>query len=536
MAKLAYNCMFQADPAGRLRPIGRTIPPAFSLSWQAPASRAPFLPFLMTVSSLRQTWLFNVRGDVLAGLVVALALIPEAIAFSIIAGVDPQVGLYASFSMAVVIAFAGGRPGMISAATGAMALVMVTLVRDHGLQYLLVATLLTGVLQMLAGALRLGTLMRFVSRSVVTGFVNALAILIFLAQLPELTNVPWTVYAMTAGGLAIIYGLPYLTRAVPSPLVTIVVLTAISMALDLDIRAVGDMGALPSTLPVFLWPQVPLNLETLSIVLPYAATLAVVGLLESMMTAAIVDELTDTPSNKNRECVGQGVANVATGLLGGMAGCAMIGQSVINVKSGGRGRLSTLVAGVFLLVLVVFLGPWVKEIPMAALVAVMIMVSLGTFNWSSIARLRSNPPSSSIVMLATVLVTLFTHDLARGVLTGVLLSALFFASKVSRVLRVDSRMDQGVRVYRVVGQVFFASTQRFLATFDFREAVSAVCIDVSAAHFWDVSAVAALDQAVLKFRREGASVEVLGLNAASATLVDRFALHDKPGAIENLMH
>ncbi len=490
----------------------------------------------MTLTSLRQTWLFNVRGDVLAGLVVALALIPEAIAFSIIAGVDPKVGLYASFSMAVVIAFAGGRPGMISAATGAMALVMVTLVRDHGLQYLRVATLLTGVLQMLAGTLRLGALMRFVSRSVVTGFVNALAILIFLAQLPELTNVSWQVYAMTAGGLAIIYGLPYLTRAVPSPLVTIVVLTAISMLLNMDIRTVGDMGDLPSTLPMFLWPQVPWNLETLSIVLPYSATLAVVGLLESMMTAAIVDELTDTPSNKNRECLGQGVANVATGLLGGMAGCAMIGQSVINVKSGGRGRLSALVAGVFLLILVVFLGPWVKQIPMAALVAVMIMVSLGTFSWSSIVNMRRHPPSSTIVMLATVVVTLATHDLARGVLTGVLLSGVFFANKVGRLLHVELLSDGETRVYRVTGQVFFASIARFNAAFDFREAVPAVRIDVGSAHFWDISAVAALDQVVLKFRRDGTAVEVVGLNDASATLVDRFGLHDKPDAKATALH
>ncbi|MCB1974274.1 MAG: SulP family inorganic anion transporter, partial [Burkholderiaceae bacterium] len=355
----------------------------------------------MNNTSLQNPWFSNIRGDVLAGIVVALALIPEAIAFSIIAGVDPKVGLYASFSMAVVIAFAGGRPGMISAATGAMALVMVTLVKDHGLQYLLVATLLTGVLQVLAGVLKLGALMRFVSRSVVTGFVNALAILIFMAQLPELTNVGWQVYAMTAAGLAIIYGFPYLSKAIPSPLVTIVVLTALSMALGLDIRTVGDMGELPSSLPVFLLPDVPFTLETLWIVLPYSATLAVVGLLESMMTASIVDELTDTPSNKNRECVGQGVANLATGFIGGMAGCAMIGQSVINVKSGGRGRLSTLVAGVLLLILVVFLGPWVRQIPMAALVAVMIMVSIGTFSWDSVRKLREHPPSSSIVMLAT---------------------------------------------------------------------------------------------------------------------------------------
>lgn len=492
----------------------------------------------MNFSSLRQTWLSNIRGDLLAGIVVALALIPEAIAFSIIAGLDPKVGLYASFSICVIIAFVGGRPGMISAATGAMALLMVTLVKEHGLQYLLAATVLTGILQILAGVLKLGLLMRFVSRSVVTGFVNALAILIFLAQLPELTNVGWQVYAMTAGGLAIIYGFPYITKAVPSPLITIVVLTAISMAIGMDIRTVGDMGELPDSLPVFLIPDIPLNFETLRIVLPYSAALAVVGLLESMMTAAIVDDLTDTPSNKNRECVGQGVANIATGFIGGMAGCAMIGQSVINVKSGGFTRLSTFSAGIFLLLMVVFLGPWVKQIPMAALVAVMIMVAIGTFSWDSVRNLRQHPPSSSIVMIATVVVTVSTHDLAKGVFVGVLLSGIFFAHKVGRVLRVDSSSedDGRERVYNVVGQVFFASSETFLSAFDFKEAVQKVRIDVSHAHFWDITAVSALDKAVLKFRREGTEVEVIGMNEASATLVDRFAIHDKPGAVEKLMH
>lgn len=488
------------------------------------------------VSRLRQDWLGNIRGDVLAGLVVALALIPEAIAFSIIAGVDPRVGLYASFCIAVVIAFTGGRPGMISAATGAMALLMVGLVKDHGLQYLLAATLLTGLLQIVAGALRLGMLMRFVSRSVVTGFVNALAILIFMAQLPELTNVPWTVYAMTAAGLAIIYLFPRLTRAVPSPLVAIVLLTAVAIALQLDIRTVGDMGELPDSLPVFLFPEVPLTLETLWIILPVSATLAVVGLLESLLTAQIVDDLTDTPSDKNRECAGQGVANIASGMLGGMAGCAMIGQSVINVKSGGRGRLSTLVAGGVLLILVVFAGPWVALIPMAALVAVMIMVSIGTFSWSSIKQLRTHPTTSSIVMLGTVVVTVFTHDLAKGVFTGVLLSALFFARKVGRVLHIDSTVsaDGSARTYVVTGQVFFASAESFVAGFDFREVLQRVRIDVTAAHFWDLSAVGALDKVVLKFRREGTEVEVVGLNQASSTLVDRLGVHDKPDA-ERLM-
>ncbi|OGB26699.1 MAG: sodium-independent anion transporter [Burkholderiales bacterium RIFCSPLOWO2_02_FULL_57_36] len=486
---------------------------------------------------LRQEWLSNTRGDLLAGLVVALALIPEAIAFSIIAGVDPKVGLYASFCIAVVTAVAGGRPGMISAATGAMALVMVTLVKDHGLQYLLAATVLTGVLQIIAGGLRLGSLMRFVSRSVVTGFVNALAILIFLAQLPELTNVTWVVYAVVAAGLAIIYLLPYLTKAIPSPLVCIVVLTIVAIGLGLDIRTVGDMGQLPDSLPIFLLPQVPLNFQTLAIILPYALTLATVGLLESMMTATIVDDLTDTPSNKNRECAGQGAANIAAGFLGGMAGCAMIGQSVINVKSGGRGRLSTMTAGVVLLIMVVFLGPWVERIPMAALVAVMIMVSIGTFSWESLRNMTKHPKSSSIVMVATVVVVVVTHDLAKGVFVGVLLSALFFAAKVGRILHVGSvSADEGrARHYIVTGQVFFASADRFNASFDFKEVIEQVRIDVSHAHFWDITAVSALDKVVLKFRREGTQVEIVGLNEASATLVDRFAVHDKPDAIEGMI-
>lgn len=489
----------------------------------------------------RNTWLSNLRGDLLAGTVVALALIPEAIAFSIIAGVDPKIGLYASFCIAVVIAFAGGRPGMISAATGAMALLMVTLVRDHGLEYLLAATLLTGVLQIGAGYLRLGSLMRFVSRSVVTGFVNALAILIFLAQLPELNpatpGVGWMVYAMAAAGLGIIYLFPYLTRAVPSPLVTIVVLTAVAMLFNLDVRTVGDMGELPDTLPVFLWPDVPLTFETLAIIFPYAASLAIVGLLESLMTATIVDDLTDTTSDKNRECKGQGVANIFSGLMGGMAGCAMIGQSVINVKSGGRGRLSTLSAGIFLLLLVVFLGDWVAQIPMAALVAVMIMVSIGTFSWDSLANLKHHPMSSNVVMLATVVVVVVTHNLAYGVFVGVLLAAMFFANKVAQYKYVDSRLgeDGSTRTYKIVGQVFFASADKFVDSFDFKEAIDHIVIDLYQAHFWDITAVSALDKVVLKFRREGTQVEIVGMNEASATIVDRFAVHDKPDAVDKLM-
>jgi sulfate permease, SulP family len=490
-----------------------------------------------TSSRLRREWFSNVRGDLLAGLVVALALIPEAIAFSIIAGVDPKVGLYASSCIAVLTAIFGGRPGMISAATAATALLMVTLVKEHGLQYLLAATVLTGVLQVVAGALRVGAVMRFVSRSVMTGFVNALAILIFLAQLPEFEAADPVVYAMVAAGLTIIYVLPRFTKAVPSPLVAIVVLTLVSMIWQLDVRQVGDLGELPSTLPAFLWPDVPLTLTTLWIILPYSCAIAAVGLLESLLTAQIVDDMTDTPSDKNRECTGQGIANFVAGLFGGMAGCAMIGQSVINVKSGGRGRLSTFAAGVYLLVLVIAGGAWVRQIPMPALVAVMIMVSIGTFSWASFKNLRVHPKSTSLVMIATVVVVVGTHNLALGVGVGVLISALSFARKVAQVLRVRSEYDAATetRTYRVEGQVFFASSPEFLAAFDFKEALAKVRIDVRQAHFWDLTSVGALDKVVLRFRREGAETEVIGLNEASATIVDRLAVHDKPGALDRLL-
>lgn len=473
-------------------------------------------------ANIKHIWFSNTRADILSGMVVALALIPEAIAFSIIAGVDPKVGLYASFCICVIMAFVGGRPAQISAATGAMALLMVTLVRDHGLEYLLAATVLTGAFQILFGVLRLGSLMRFVSRSVVIGFVNALAILIFMAQLPELFNVTWHVYAITAAGLAIIYGLPYITKAVPSPLVCIVLLTAVVLALGWDMRTVGDMGELPDSLPIFLWPDVPLNLETFWIILPYSLPLAIVGLLESMMTQTIVDDLTDTTSDRNKECRGQGIANIGAGFMGGMAGCAMIGQSVINVKSGGRGRLSQLVAGTLLIILVVFLSDWVSLIPMAALVAVMIMVSIGTFNWGSFKDLKRLPVTSNIVMLATVAVVVWTHNLAYGVFVGVLLAAVFFAAKVGNYMHVVSTLRGGVRHYQVLGQVFFTSAEKFVHAFDFKEANDKVVINLDDAHLWDVTAVEALDKVLLKFRREGTDVEVVGMNKATQNVVERF--------------
>lgn len=493
---------------------------------------------MFSIDRYRTEWFGNIRNDLLSGLVVALALIPEAIAFSIIAGVDPKVGLYASFSIAVLIAFVGGRPGMISAATAATAVLMATLVREHGLQYLLAATVLTGVIQIGLGLLKLGFVMRYVSRSVMTGFVNALAILIFMAQLPELdpARVPPLTYVLVAAALAIIYLFPRLTTAVPSPLVAIVVLTVASIAFGWQVRTVGDMGALPDTLPVFALPQVPLTFETLQIILPYSLAIAVVGLLESLMTQNLVDDLTDTSTSRDQECIGQGIANAVTGFIGGMAGCAMIGQSMINVKSGGRGRLSTFTAGLVLLLLVVFLGDWVARIPMPALVAIMVMVSVGTFSWSSLRNLRSHPRSSSVVMLATVAIVVWTHNLAIGVLVGVLLSGIFFAAKIARLFKVtSSATDDGrVRTYVVEGQLFYGSVEAFLAAFDFREVPAKVIIDVSRAHIWDISSVQALDLAVLKFRREGAEVEITGMNAASETLVDRFALQDKPGAADTL--
>jgi SulP family sulfate permease len=494
---------------------------------------------MISFDAYRAQWFGNIRADVLAGLVVALALIPEAIAFSIIAGVDPKVGLYASFSIAVLIAFVGGRPGMISAATAATAVLMVTLVKDHGLQYLLAATVLTGVIQIAMGLLKLGFVMRYVSKSVMTGFVNALAILIFMAQLPELDPraVNWLTYVLVAASLGIIYLFPHVTKAIPSPLVTILILTALAMYFGWDVRTVGDMGELPDTLPVFLIPDVPLTLETLWIILPYSLAIAVVGLLESLMTQNLVDDLTDTKSDRNQECIGQGIANTATGFIGGMAGCAMIGQSMINVKSGGRGRLSAFTAGAVLLVLVVFLGDWVAQIPMPALVAIMIMVSIGTFSWSSIRNLTVHPRSSSIVMVATVVAVVWTHNLAIGVLVGVLLSGIFFAGKIAQLFKVSSTIskDGRVRTYIVEGQLFYGSVEDFMDAFDFREALDRVVIDVSRAHIWDISSVQALDMAVLKFRRDGAEVEIIGMNEASGTIVDRLATHDKPGAMAKLM-
>tara|TARA_Y200000002_G_C22653937_1_gene652604 strand:+ start:155 stop:1609 length:1455 start_codon:yes stop_codon:yes gene_type:complete len=472
---------------------------------------------------LKKEWFGNIRGDLLAGAVVALALIPEAIAFSIIAGVDPKVGLYASISIAILISFIGGRVGMISAATGAMALIMVNLVKDYGLEYLLAATILAGLIQLIAGFLKIGSIIDFVSRSVVTGFTNSLAILIFLAQIPELHSGNIQMYVLVLLGLFIIYTLPYLTNIFPSPLACIIILTSIVFFFDIDVRTVSDMGDLPSTLPLFIFPDIPFSLNTLFIILPYSLALAAVGILETLLTATVLDEMTDTNSDKNKECRGQGIANVITGFFGGMAGCAMIGQSVANIKSGGVGRLSTLSAGIILMLFLVILSELLKAIPMAALVAVMIMVSISTFNWESIINLKKHPKHSSFVMISTVAVVLYSHNLALGVLTGVLLSSLYFAKKIAMYQKVSLLKENNSFNYIIKGQVFFASANKFIRSFIFDKNIKKVNIDVSDAHFWDLSAVTALDRIVEKYKKTGVVVNVTGLNLASKTIVNKLS-------------
>ncbi|OLS37051.1 sodium-independent anion transporter [Alkalihalophilus pseudofirmus] len=476
----------------------------------------------MNLQSIKQEWFGNVRGDVLAGIVVALALIPEAIAFSIIAGVDPMVGLYASFCIAVVIAFVGGRPGMISGATGAMALLMITLIADHGLQYLLAATVLTGILQILFGVFKLAKVMKFVPRSVMVGFVNALAILIFTSQLQHFEGATWVMYSLVALTLAIIYILPRFTTVIPSTLVAIIVVTAIVIFGNIGVSTVGDLGSLTQSLPVFLIPSIPLTFETLMIIFPYSLALAVVGLLESLLTANIVDDMTDTESDKNKESRGQGYANVVTGFFGGMAGCAMIGQSVINVKSGGAGRLSSLVAGVVLMFLIIVLGGVVVQIPMAALAGVMIMVAIGTFDWGSVKSIHKVPKSDAAVMVVTVGTVVYTHDLSKGVFAGVIMSAIFFAAKISKV-HVEGMMAQNgsKKIYRIRGQIFFASVNDLPQKFNYKEEIKEVVLDLSEAHLWDDSAIGAFDKIETKFEQNNIKVSYTGLNQESEQLKER---------------
>ncbi|GAA1228511.1 SulP family inorganic anion transporter [Prauserella halophila] len=476
------------------------------------------LPAVLRPKIGRPAWLSPrvLRTEALSGLVVALALIPEAVSFSIIAGVDPRIGLFASFTMAVAIAFTGGRPAMISAATGAIALVLAPLAREYGVEYLFAAVILGGLLQALLAGAGVARLMRFLPRSVMVGFVNALAILIFTAQLPYLIDVPWQVYPLLAVGLAIMVGLPKLTKAIPAPLVAIIVLTVFTVSAGIAVPTVGDQGELPNSLPILGVPAVPFTFETLTIIAPYAFAMALVGLMESLMTAKLVDDITDTHSDKTRESWGQGVANIVTGFFGGMGGCAMIGQTMINVKSGARTRASTFLAGMFLLILVVALGQIVGLIPMAALVGVMIMVAVGTFDWHSIQpkTLKRMPKSETTVMVATVAVTVATHNLAIGVVVGVLVAMVLFAHRVAHLVSVESVLDPDgtTKIYHVTGQLFFASSNDLVFQFDYAGDPSNVVIDLSDAHVWDASTVASLDAITTKYEARGTTVTITGMN------------------------
>lgn len=474
---------------------------------------------------LKMDWFSNIRGDVLSGMTVAVALIPEAIAFSIIAGVSPMVGLYASFVMAVVVAFAGGRKGMISAATGAMALVMGSLVRDHGIEYLFAATILTGIIQWILGALKVGKLMSFVPHSVMTGFVNALAILIFIAQLEHFAGQGWLMYALVALTLVIVYVFPRVTKVIPAALVAIIMISILTVSGGLQVSTVGDMGTITSGFPLFHIPQVPLSWDMFIIILPYAISLAAVGLMESLMTAALLDDLTHSKSDKNREARGQGIANVVVGFFGGMASCAMIGQSMINVKSGGRTRLSTLVSGVFLLFLIMVLGPVVKQIPMAALVGVMIMVCISTFDWSSLRNLHKIPLTDAVVMIVTVITVVLTHNLAIGVLIGVLLSALTFAWKMATI-KMTVHEASGTKTYTVSGQMFFGTMNHFIEEFQYEIDPERVVIDFSGTHVWDQSAVNGISKVIAKYQALDKEVEILGLNDESLRIVERIGLSE----------
>lgn len=476
----------------------------------------------------KEEWFSNIRADILAGMTVALALIPEAIAFSIIAGVDPMVGLYASFCIAVIIAFTGGRPAMISAATGAMALLMVTLVKDHGVEYLFATTVLTGIIQYIMGVFKLGRFISFLPQSVIIGFVNALAILIFLAQLPHFENAGFIMYLMVAGTIFIMVALPKITTVIPSALAAIIVMTAVSIFFGLDLKTVGDMGEITRSLPSFHIPSIELSLETLAIIFPYAITLAIVGQLESLLTATIVDDMTDTKSDKNKEMKGQGIANIVTGFFGGMAGCAMIGQTVINVNSGGRGRLSTLTSGVFLLFLIIVLGDIVKQIPMAALVGVMIMVSIGTFDWGSLKEIRKIPLADSMVMMLTIAIVVYTHDLSKGVIAGVIASALVFGWKVADI-KANVLVEGNKKIYKISGQMFFGTVSHFIDKFHFNEDPDHIVIDFSNSHVWDHSAVTGISKVILKYQQIGKTVEIIGLNEESKQLIEKVGLSSRSG-------
>ncbi|ALC05836.1 hypothetical protein CDES_07115 [Corynebacterium deserti GIMN1.010] len=466
------------------------------------------------------------KTEVLAGLVVALALIPESIAFSVLAGVDPRMGLFASCTMAMTIAFTGGRPAMISAATGAVALVIAPVVRDHGVEYFLATVIVAGLIQLALAALGVAKLMRFIPRSVMLGFVNALAALVFFAQLPHLFNVPWMVYPLFAVGIAIMLIWPRLTPAIPAPLIVIVVLTAVVWVFDIAIPNVSDQGELPSSLPQFLLPNVPFTLETLRIIAPYAFGMALVGLMESLLTAKLVDDITEVHSNKTREAAGQGVANIVSALLGGMGGCAMIGQTMINVKnSRARTRLSTFLAGAFLLILVLVLGDIVGKIPMAALVAVMIIVAIDTADWHSLnpRTLKFMPWSETIVMVITIVATLTTGNLAIGVILGVVTAMVMFARRVAHLVSVSKSSEGDTSVYKVTGQLFWASSNDLVYAFDYSDTSTKIIIDLSGAEIWDASTVATLDSIIYKYGVRGKDVQLVGLDGPSLDRLNKLS-------------
>lgn len=488
---------------------------------------------LIIKKTLKNEYFSNINKDIMAGIVVALALIPEAIGFSIVAGVDPMVGIYGAVCMAIVTAILGGRMGMISAATGAMALILAGLFKEHGIEYMLVATILAGIIQIFLGIIRVNKLMKFIPHPVMIGFVNSLAILIFMAQMPSFNGENWTMYAMVVGGLAIIYLFPYITKVIPSPLVAIVVVSAIAIFSHSGVRTVGDMGVITTNLPSLLLPNVVFSLATLKIIFPYAISLAFVGLIESLLTAEIVDGMTDTSSNKTRECISQGIGNIVVGLFGGMAACAMIGQSVINVKSGGRTRLSSLTAGVVLMFLIIVLNSFVVKIPLAALVAVMIVVSISTFDWNSLKTITKVPKHDTVVMLVTVATVILTHNLAIGVFVGVVLSCMFFVSNIAKInieYTLDSENSESV--YKIHGQLFFASVKHFINDFRYDKNKKTVHIDFSNSHIWDHSAVNAIDKVVLKYHKMGIKVHIVGANTDSMSILDQVAMFNKPGGLE----
>ncbi len=482
-------------------------------------------------TSTRSQWTGNIKGDLIAGIVVCMALIPESIGFSIVAGVDPMMGVYGSFCIALITSIFGGRPGLISGAAGAMALVLASLVKSHGIEYMLAATVLTGIVQVILGFLKIGNLMKFIPKPVMIGFVNALGIMMFTSQLPHLKGTP-ILLALAALGVSIIYLLPRLNKKIPAPIISIAIITIIASVFKMDIKVLGDMGNITNSLPKFLLPNIPFNIETLKIVLPYALSLSVVGIVESLLTAQLIDELTDTPSDKNRECVGQGLGNVVVGVFGGIAGCGMIGQSILNHKYGGRGRLSALTAGTAMLLVIIVLNKIVVTIPVVSFAAVMIVVSISTFNWHSVKRIKKVPKADTLVMLSTVIVVILTHNLAYGVIVGILLSAIAFASKMSEIKVEKYTHNNKDTEYEVNGELFFASTQSFANSFDYTDDIKKVDINFKGVKVWDESAVDAIDKVVIKFHKNGIKTNLIGLSDSCLDLIDKMGVHDKPGGLD----